>query len=187
MNQVRTFIAIEIPSDIIEKISNFQDILKKEQASIRWIKSSNIHITLKFLGNVLEEKIDAIANAVEVAVQLIKPFTIEISKIGTFPNERRPRIIWIGAQSGDELLKLLAKNIDNEVHKLGFEKEKRSYKAHLTIGRVKQDKNIAGVIHRLNNNENLHAGSFIADEVVVMRSDLHPNGSIYTPLKRIKI
>ena len=187
MNQIRIFIAIEIPSSIKEKISDFQEELKKEHARISWVKPDNIHITLKFLGNVTEDKIDAIGNAVEIAVAQIKSFQIEITNVGAFPNYEKPRVIWVGAQSESDLLKITAKQIDNELHQLGFELEKRSFKAHLTLGRVKGLHGIDGVINKLKQGQGFKGGSFKVHEIVVMRSDLKPTGAVYTSLKRITI
>ena len=187
MNQIRTFIAVEIPLAIKENIAGLQEKLKREQALIRWVKPGNIHITLKFLGNVEENKIADIAKAVTVAVNQIKPFLVEIAGVGAFPNYRKPKVVWIGAKSDSDLLKLLVRQIDNEVHKLGFEKEKRFFQAHLTFGRVKRLTGIAGVIKKLEQNKNFESGAFTVNEIVVMRSDLKPTGPVYTPLKKIML
>lgn len=187
MNQIRTFIAVEIPSVIKEKISELQEKLKKDQARVSWVKPNNIHITLKFLGNVDESKITDIERAIENAVNQIKPFSTEVVSVGVFPNYKKPRVIWIAAKSEKDLLKLLAQQIDNELHKLGFEKESRSFEPHLTIGRVKMHGGIRGIIRKLEQNVDFNAGIFTVKEIIVMRSDLKPTGAVYTPLKRIII
>ena len=187
MEKIRTFIAIEIPLAIRTEIAKFQEQLKQEQAPISWVKPNNIHITIKFLGDVDENKIDDIALAIQTATTEIKPFSIEIGGAGAFPNYKKPRVIWIGAKSEHDLLKELAKQIDIQVHKLGFEKETRDFKAHLTLGRVKSLNDIDGVISELKQRQDFSGGSFIASEIILMKSELHPAGSIYTPMRKIPL
>lgn len=187
MSQIRTFIAIEIPLLIREKISEFQDELKRNQASIKWIKTDNIHITLKFLGNIDENRITDIAQAIDKVTEQIRPFSIEVAGAGVFPNYKKPRVIWVGAKSEEDVLKIVAKKIEQEMHNLGFEKEKRSFQAHLTMGRVKGWQGIDAVIKKLEEKHNFSGGIFVAKEIVLMRSDLKPTGAVYTPLKKFSI
>ena len=183
---MRTFIAIAIPKNIKDKIGVYEEPLKKEKAKISWVKPENIHITLKFLGEVEENKISEIYEALKKCVSNQKPFDIEVMGTGGFPNLNRPRVIWVGLKKGSEELKTLAKSIDNELEKLGFQKEKRGFSPHLTVGRVKSIYNIHEFVKKMNSVE-FKGDTFTADEILIMKSDLKPTGAVYTKLHTIKL
>ena len=183
---MRTFIAISIPKNIKDKIGIYEEPLKKQKVKISWVKPENIHITLKFLGEVEENKIPEIYEALKKCVSNKNPFEIEVIGTGGFPNLSRPRVIWVGLKKGSEELKILAKSIDNELEKLGFQKEKRGFSPHLTIGRVKSIYNIDKFVKKMNSIE-FKGETFTAEEVSIMKSDLKPTGAVYTNLHTIKL
>jgi len=177
---IRTFICIEIPDSIKSRIGELQETLRQIDAQISWTKPSNIHLTLKFLGGVSATRLERITNAVKTAAERINPFDIEISGSGCFPSPRNPRVLWVGIADVPEELQRLYANLEDELAGIGFEREKRKFSPHLTIGRVRTPQNASRVA------DSLIAGSFAperfhATEIVVMRSDLKPTGSIYTP------
>ncbi len=182
---MRTFIAIEISEEIKNAIDLYAAPLKREKAKISWVKPSNVHITLKFLGEVSSEKIPEIYDSLVRCVMGKKPFEIEVTGTGGFPNLKRPRIIWVGLKKGSEELKNLAASIDNELRKIGFQKEKREFKPHLTIGRVKYIDDIDRFVKKMNSEE-FKGGIFTAEEILIMRSELKPTGAVYTKLHSIK-
>ncbi|MBN2008675.1 RNA 2',3'-cyclic phosphodiesterase [candidate division KSB1 bacterium] len=179
---VRTFIAIEIPAIIRSTITDLQNTLKKDPARIGWVKVDNIHITLKFLGDVERSKIEIISQAVTQACKIFNPFSVRVAGVGAFPNMHRPRVIWVGATSENESLVRLAMSIQTALEPLGFPREKQSFKAHLTIGRVKDTNYIERVMHRLNGYSSFDGGSFEVKQIIVMQSELRSTGSVYTPL-----
>ncbi|MBD3287368.1 RNA 2',3'-cyclic phosphodiesterase [candidate division KSB1 bacterium] len=186
MGHIRAFIAIEIPGKILDKITGIQNEMKQAPAQISWVKPGNIHLTLKFLGNIDESKIEEIVSAIERASAEILPFDIFIKRLGVFPNFKRPRVIWVGTEQ-NEILARLAKNIDMNMSQLGFAREKRGFKAHLTLGRVKGVRGLTECLEILDINKEFNGGSFIAKEVLLIKSDLKPTGAVYTPLRRIKL
>ena len=185
-SMIRTFIACDIPNTIRKKIASFQSTLREYRADIKWVRPESIHITLKFLGDVEESKIQAVVQAVGQAAKSKVPFTTSIEGTGTFPNDRSPRILWIGIQEGADRLADLASRMEEAFFLLGFPKEKRSYSAHLTLGRVRSLHRIQDTIRALHSTP-FEAGSFRVDEIVVMKSDLQSTGAVYTPLHRIKL
>ncbi|MEE4312057.1 MAG: RNA 2',3'-cyclic phosphodiesterase [candidate division KSB1 bacterium] len=187
MNKIRTFIAIEIPPHIKKEISEFQRHLMVRDTRISWPKPDNIHITLKFVGDVETNAITAITEAVEKGVEQIPPFNVKIVGVGTFPSGRKPRILWIGAKSENSLMVKCADNIDQKLEELGYEKETRPFRAHLTLGRVKSQFKIDEVLDRLNESRDFECDDFLASEIIVVQSTLHASGAIYTPLKRIRL
>lgn len=183
---IRTFICIEIPESIKSRISKVQETLRQIGAQVSWTKPSNIHMTLKFLGGVEASRIDRVSKALERAANGISPFEVEVSGAGCFPSPRSPRALWIGFSNVPEWLQQLCSNIEGELAREGFEREKRKFSPHLTIGRIRTPHNAARVAEAL-----IAAGfeteTFIATQVILMRSDLKPTGSIYTPQAVIQL
>ncbi len=183
---MRTFIAIELPERVKKKIELAQAPLKKTKAFVSWVKPGNIHVTLKFLGEVPEDKINDVFLATEKALEGAKKFRLRLKGMGAFPDFRRPRVIWIGAEKGEEELSYLAERVEEETEKIGFPKENRKFSAHFTIGRVKSPKNIENLTEMVKSSD-FSTDVIDVNEVVVMRSQLHPAGAIYTPLKKIAL
>jgi len=132
---IRTFIAIEIPGTIISKIRELQDGIRAYGFKIRWVRTENIHLTLKFLGDVEEIKINEIANAVAETVKGHSPITLQAKGIGVFPGIKRPRVLWVGLAGQLEALVRLQQTLDENLMALGFSREERTFKGHLTMGR----------------------------------------------------
>ena len=174
---MRTFIAIDIPSEIRLKIAELVMALEPKAPNIRWTKPSAMHITLKFLGEVPEAKLESIKTSL-AAVRLPAPFTLKIEGAGYFPNGRSPRVIWLGVATGRELPEL-ATLIEERIQPLGFPKENRAYAAHVTLGRVRESGKIALVQELLRQREPLRFGSFTADRFFLYESKPSPGGSLY--------
>jgi 2'-5' RNA ligase len=183
---MRTFIAVELPEEIKRQIEQLQAPLKNTDAFVSWVKPKNIHVTLKFLGEVPEEKIDEVFSAVRRALEGAREFTMSLKGMGGFPNLKRPRVIWVGAGSGGEELSQMAKRIEEEMEEVGFPREKRRFSAHFTIGRVKSPKNIEKLTE-LVESTNFQTEEIEVNEVVVMRSQLHSAGAIYTALEKVPL
>ena len=183
---IRTFICIETPDSIKSRTGRLQEILREIEAQISWTKPSNIHLTLKFLGGVEASRIARVSKALERAANGINSFEVEVGGAGCFPSPRNPRVLWIGVSKVSEGLRQLYSNIEDELAREGFEREKRKFSPHLTIGRVRTPHNSARVAEAL-----LASGfepeSFIATDAILMRSDLKPTGSIYTPQSVIRL
>ena len=186
MKTMRTFIAIEIPEIIRKRIADFQEELRGARASVSWTKPQNIHVTLKFLGDVEESNLSGIVEAVKETALPNKVFTIEVAGQGGFPSMRRPRVLWVGIGRGSKELKQVAEMLEERLEPLGFESEKRKYTPHLTIGRVKSQSNI-GKMADIIGRTSIAAGSFSAKKIVIMKSILHPTGAIYTPYAQISL
>ena len=181
---IRTFICIEIPVSIKKRLDELEQKLKRMDAQVSWVKSSNIHLTLKFLGEIPQSKVASICSVVERAVSDTDPFDIEVGGAGCFPNARNPRVLWVGLTGiPDEMARLHAA-IENGLLVEGFPKEGKKFSPHLTIGRFRSPKNADKIIEELTS-AGFANESYRASEVIVMRSDLNPGGSVYTPLARM--
>jgi 2'-5' RNA ligase len=183
---MRTFIAVELPDKIKKQIEGLQAPFKKTDAHVSWVKPKNIHVTLKFLGEVPEERIEQVFSAAKKALEGARKFSMSLKGTGAFPNPKRPRVIWVGAGSGGEELVLLASRIEQEMEEIGFPREKRKYSAHFTIGRVKSLKNVEKLMELVSSSD-FQTEEIEVNEVVVMKSQLDPRGAIYTPLKKIPL
>jgi 2'-5' RNA ligase len=183
---IRTFIAVEIPESIKSRIERLQEPLRQIEAKVSWTKPSNIHLTLKFLGGVEASRIERVSRAVERAAGGIAPFEVEIGGTGCFPSPQSPRVLWVGLPDVPEALRQLYANLESELEREGFPPEKRRFSPHLTIGRLRAQHNASAVAEALIAS-GFEPETFKATEVVVMRSDLKPTGSIYTRQAIIKL
>ncbi|HAX62290.1 MAG TPA: RNA 2',3'-cyclic phosphodiesterase, partial [Elusimicrobia bacterium] len=137
---MRLFIAVNIRAETKDKIAGIQSVFKKNCDGIKWTSPENLHLTLKFLGEVDDNKKDLISEKLRQAVIGIKKFEIDFEKIGVFPDETSPRVLWLGAGTGKTELENLAQKVESllmSTAELDFEKEKRPFSAHLTLGRFK--------------------------------------------------
>lgn len=184
---IRAFIAVEIDQPNKQKLSELISRLKSSEADVKWVNESQMHFTLKFLGNIEHAKVDQISDTLKTAASSLKAFEIHLSDIGAFPNMHKPRVIWVGVDKGAENLKLLAAQIETELERLGFAKEKREFKAHLTLGRVKSLKNISQLTRLISEIAFQSEGEIKIDKLILFQSTLTPKGALYTPLAQIKL
>jgi 2'-5' RNA ligase len=183
---IRTFVCIEIPESIARRIEALQHALRPMVAQVSWTKPGNIHLTLKFLGDVEQSRIADVAAAVERARGSIGEFEIEVGGAGCFPSARNPRVLWVGLTSLPDKLKQLHAAIEDALERAGFPREAKRFSPHLTIGRIRSQRNAARVADELVR-RGFEPEAFRAREVIVMRSDLGPKGSTYTPQARIAL
>jgi len=183
---MRTFIAIEISETIRNALVQIEAHLKYSGADVKWVEKDNIHLTLKFLGEVSEEKVDKIKASLDNVAKGTKPFEMTVKEIGAFPKIEYPRVIWIGLDKGRDESKILAEKIDEALSKIGFQKETRPFASHLTIGRVRSPKNKAALKEKITSCELVCVSPCSVPSVILFRSTLTPKGSIYTKLHEAK-
>lgn len=180
---IRSFLAFELPPEIREKIGEVSTELQKLTLPIRWVKVTNIHLTIIFLGYVDEDKIDDIKEKVNLVVQRFSIFQTRLNGIGVFPNWRKPRVIWIGLGGEIERLSNLREELQTELKVLGFKPEKRPFAPHLTIGRFKglldRDEELKSILDRYHD---LSGDLQYLNELVLFKSDLKPDGPVYTKM-----
>ena len=187
MQSIRAFISIEIPQEIKEKISLIQEQLKSVETPVSWVRLDSIHLTLKFLGNIMEEQIPDIKKCIDTAVNGISPFNVNVKGGGVFPNLNYPRVIWLGLEDRTDSLFKLQKGIDSCLEKIGFEPEERGFKPHLTLGRVKSLKGKNQLIRTIHIYKDIEVGEINVDKIKLMRSQLNPAGAIYTVLEEVRL
>jgi len=148
-DSVRTFICIELPEEIRNRIDALQCRLKEVEAEVRWVRSGNIHLTLKFLGDIPSPKIASVRLAIESAIQDEREFSIEVSGTGCFPSSHDPKVLWAGVGSPSGALARLQALIEKSLEVTGFAKEPRPFSPHLTLGRVKSRRNARRLVEAM--------------------------------------
>lgn len=184
---IRSFIAIDLPQETREKLAAIQEQLKQSRAGVRWVKPGGIHLTLKFLGNILPAQVDDIAAAAAQLVRDEPTLTLCAAGLGTFPSPRKPRVIWLGLRGEVERLANIHAGLEKALEPLGFAREGRGFSPHLTIGRVKDRHRLQPLIDAMSTLELPEFNSFDADEIILYKSDLRPTGAIYTKLHRMPL
>lgn len=179
---LRTFIAIELPDEIQKKLGDFSNSLKNPQDKISWVSPKNIHLTLKFLGNVPVGDIDSIQNVISDTAKLYTSFEASIKGTGIFPSERSPRVLWIGTDKGKEDIKIIYTDMENRLASIGIPKEERGFTAHLTIGRIKYIKDTKEFAQNISKHKEDLFGNFTVDSISLVKSILTPKGSVYETL-----
>jgi 2'-5' RNA ligase len=178
---MRLFIASPLTEKIEEFLAEIILNLKEKRGRVKWVNPKNIHLTLKFLGDTDEKLLGSIKNAIEETTSRHKKIESTINKIGVFPNLNSPRVIWAGLSEGIEALKSLARDTENGMVKLGFEKEKRPFKSHLTLGRVKEASGPHDLCEAIKNYK-LTPQEMFFDRIILFKSTLTPSGPIYDRL-----
>ncbi|MFH1132429.1 MAG: RNA 2',3'-cyclic phosphodiesterase [Pseudomonadota bacterium] len=202
MKRIRTFIALNLPLAVINKVAEVQAQLKEVAANQRlhvgWVPPANIHVTLKFLGEIPEESVLAVSDLLGERLSSRAAIPVTVKGVGAFPVPQNPRVLWVGVQSEDDSLTALAKDVDTWLAELGFPEESRKFHPHLTLGRVKQrGKETVDVIEQIGTATGLSLfetieelsnkmiDQTVAKEVVIYRSDLQRHGAEYTPLTKV--
>lgn len=182
----RLFIAIEFPDKTKTDFTNIINSLQDRFPQVSWTKKENIHLTIKFLGYVQDKLLPEIKHRTKISSQGIRPFELVFEKVGFFAREQL--IIWLGAKNHSSLLALI-KNLDRQMAKLGFKKEKREFTPHITVGRGKRlDVVILKKIkHKIVSTEFILPKPFRVSEITLIESTLTSKGPIYTPINKFAL
>ena len=183
MDEIRSFIAIEIPQPLKSRMEEIQRELRRTDADVKWVRPGAIHLTLKFLGSIRQEDVERISQALPPIVADGESFEVRVQGMGCFPNPRNPRVVWLGVDQGREALASLRGAIEKRMAELSFPPEDRPFSPHLTMGRVRSPRGRAGLAQAIEKHQGVPIGSFQAQEVILFRSELRPSGAVYTKLK----
>lgn len=191
MNQIRVFIAVDLPPAIQESVEKQTAPLRRTLGDdlIRWVPAQNMHLTLKFIGNIAASHLDFLKQMLTQSVNSQRQFDLQIGGIGSFPNLKRPRVLWVGIHAPADLTSL-QKNVEAGAVRLGYEKEERGFSPHLTLGRVRQNVSAADLQRIRSAFENTQIGRIgtaTIEAVHLYKSDLHTDGSIYTKLLSVPL
>jgi 2'-5' RNA ligase len=183
---IRSFIAFELPQEAKEVLARIQEQMKRAGSGIGWVKPGGIHLTLNFLGNIQEGQIDELAEAMRRSAAGFGPVKLGFSEAGAFPGPKNPRVIWVGLKGETDRLAAIKKRLDELLQPLGFEPEQRTFKPHLTLGRVKKKINPA-LLSALISETKIDEKPFVVSHLVLYKSQLFPDGAEYTPLATVEL
>lgn len=188
METIRAFIAIDLSAEVKQALGKINEELAAQapRGSVRWVKPAQIHLTLNFLGDTSVAKLAAVQQALDDVTGHYSPFLLQLGRTGCFPNCRQPRVIWVGLESGDwetkrletgdSTLMRLKQELDEALRPLGWEPDRRPFRAHLTLGRVKD----SGRVRGLTWTADVPPLAIPVSAVYLIQSDLCPDGPIYT-------
>lgn len=181
MSQIRAFLAIDVDEDLKAKMYRIIKEFKQIDANIKYVDLQNLHLTLKFFGDIDIEGIDLLSSKISKLVEGFDRFDLKIKGCGAFPNTNRIKVIWLGLEN-DEIVKELHDELDKEFVRLGFDKDKR-FSSHLTIGRMKSAKGKTKVKSTIEEFDDVEIGSMSVNSIILKKSTLTPQGPIYEDLK----
>lgn len=191
MTLLRAFVAVQIPQEIkIQIMAQTLELRQQAGRGVRWGSVENIHITLKFLGDITAKQVDVLSDALQTRVRTHLPFEIALAGVGTFPNgtfpnQKRPRIIWVGLADGEKRLTKLQQAVEAESVALGHAPDPKPFSPHLTLGRVRESltgQELLMLQNALTGRDIRLAGRFLVNAVHLMRSERKPAGPVYTSL-----
>ena len=188
MDKMRIFVAVDVPDEIKGVISTAFEGLKSGVEGVRWVKPENIHLTVKFIGDYEERKLDRLVDEVRKAALRSPRFTALLGGCGAFSSPRKARVIWVDMREGGEGAAVVARKVDSRLGKIGVKRENRPFRAHLTLGRLKRPKDCSDMLDRLDDDlEELSEMPFDVQEIVLYRSILSSEGSTYVSLQHIEL
>jgi 2'-5' RNA ligase len=184
LEQIRSFIAFDLDnSDVVKKLSESQVTLAKTGADLKVVEPKNIHITIRFLGNVTQDTVERIFDCMN-KVQFA-PFDVKICGIGAFPDVRYPRVVWAGITRGADTLQEIFHQLEPQLRSLGFAPDPKGFSPHLTIARVRSGRNKSELARFIGENSNYDFGVVRAACLRLKKSVLTPSGPIYSTLKEV--
>ena len=184
--ELRLFIAADVSDDqraaTIELMENLQKGIAFTTSHPRWVQHDGLHLTLKFLGNVAEKRLKKLIPTVEKKLVGIPAFEFGLKGLGTFPDERKPKVLWLGVGKGKNRMIELAKEVDYALHTIGFERERRPFHPHLTLARIRAMRGVEAMMDVVHSHKRAETVRAVLDRVTLYKSDITPQGALYTAL-----
>lgn len=188
MASIRTFIAVKTALRVNNNVSKVVGRLAAQCDQYRWVEPENLHVTLNFVGDVVDIEVPELCQLIREAVEPMPAFELSLKGVDGFASAQEPRVLWMGVDEGADALKQIYDALANVLHHWGVNKDRNEYVPHMTLGRLKRggrwNEELLELVHKLRN----HDGGFChVDEVIVFSSYLERSGPTYTPMARIKL
>lgn len=174
--------AFNLPDPILHRAAALQGALKARGLKLQWVKPQNLHLTLKFLGYIPETDASKVGAAIDHVVGNEPPLEMTLQGMGVFPGIKRPRVLWVGFGGQVQNLKRLHLKLEDHLDKIGFDRDKRGFNAHLTIARIKRRVAPKRLLDAIKTAGDFPPQPFVARKMVLYKSDLRPQGAVYTAL-----
>lgn len=183
--EIRSFLAFELPREIKDVVSRAYEGMKKKPLDVRWVKLENVHLTIVFMGSISSEDLEPIADAVAGVCRAFGPFDIFLHGTGVFSSRRHPKVLWVGLSGDVERMSEFRDGLQTGLMPFGIKQERRRFRPHLTLGRFRKGSKSGIRLERLlSKYQDLTSAACPVDELIMFRSDLKPNGAVYSVLKR---
>jgi 2'-5' RNA ligase len=183
---MRTFIAIDLDQKLKKNLESYIARLRPLAENVRWVSPEGMHLTLKFLGEIPESNESRIAGILASIGKRHRPFGLTLQGTGAFPGGKNPRVLWVGILESPAL-QALQEEVEEEMEKIGFEREKRAFHPHLTLGRVKFSRPLGDLLRELEARRDHPFGEMEVRKIIFFRSILHPTGAEYRPLEEVAL
>ncbi len=182
---MRVFLALDLSEEQRKGLGNLQKKLKKDFNGVKWVEGANMHVTLKFLGEIEENEVDAICSILENNVKSYLPFLLSLKGMGFFPKISKPRIIWVGVEEGKNYVTNIWKDIEMSLHEKGYPLADKNFTPHVTLGRIRRVEKKVPTTKWLNEYHDFSLPPTEINYLTVYNSTLQPQGAVYTPLNKI--
>ncbi|MBI4591177.1 MAG: RNA 2',3'-cyclic phosphodiesterase [Candidatus Rokubacteria bacterium] len=182
MERIRSFVAILLSEEVRAAVAREIDHLRPLGPRVSWVAPPNLHLTLKFLGELPPDAFERVKEGLVEAVAGATPFSLRFQGLGAFPGLARPRVLWVGVIEGGQTAQALQSRLEAALTRRGFAGEERAFSPHLTIGRVREPRALTQLQQALAGAERMEFGRLDVHALSLMRSDLSPGGSRYTEL-----
>ena len=189
MEPARLFWAVNLPADIKTNLASLRSLMQGVPADVKWVEQRNLHLTVKFIGEMERGKINDIVQAVKLAVADSGPFSLELHGTGFFPHSRQPRVIWVGVRGEVDKFRRLHQMVEKSLIPLGFPPENKCFSPHLTMGRVRSPKGVGDLVHSLETaaQELACFGRVDVTTIELMESELTRKGPVYSVVAGVKL
>lgn len=184
---MRTFIAIELPDAVHAALGELQGRLRAAGVRASWVKPGNIHLTLRFLGEIDEDRAARIIDMLDGEYGSVRPFVLQVRGVGAFPNARRPSVLWVGCEPAEGPLARVQQAAETAARAVGLAPEVKVFRPHLTVGRVKDWRAAGPMADALDQAKGCNAGEFEVAGVALFRSRLMPSGAVYERLREFRL
>ena len=184
---MRTFIAIELTDGIKLQLSRLQGKLQRFDRAVRWMHTEHMHLTLRFLGDVDDNRIPAVCKALDEAGTQCRPFDITVKGAGCFPPSGGPRVVWAGVENPDGGLQACYQAVETALDGVGFDREGRPFSPHLTVGRIRSPGSARGLRESVAALSDVAGGELQVAELVFFSSELRRHGPLHTPMHHIDL
>jgi len=186
---MRCFVAVDVPPDVRARVAALTARLRgaAPRADVRWSNAEALHVTLKFLGEIPDVRVPLVEGALATVAAAHAPLTLVAAGAGGFPGPARPRVVYVGILGQVDALTRLAGAVDGALEALGFPGERRAFRGHLTVGRVRTPRGSEGLAAALRAEEGAAAGTWTADELVLYHSRLRPSGAVHEAVARLPL
>ena len=184
---IRAFIAIELAEPVRRGLADLQEDLGRGGADVKWVTPANLHLTLKFLGQVEEDTVPRVCGIMAEAVEGLAPFGLRIAGAGSFPSGRRPRVVWVAAHEAGSTLVVIHRRLEKGLSSVGVAPDGRRFVAHVTLGRVRTGRRVERLAEGIDRAAEREFGGVTADALTLFESTLTPTGPIYTAVGRASL